>query len=325
MRNIRGLFVAVTVAAILLPAGLPAVASAAPTPPAPPNGWTAKIDATSGQVITGDVDAANKDIGIYIGPGIKNVKVTGATIHGARLEGILVQKASDISITGNTVEDNGDPAAYLLDPTQPASGTNPMVIHEGKAIELAGTSNCLVKNNIVQNNNADGGIGLSDYGPVFPALPFLGAPNTDETVPVASTGNIITGNTVNDNLGGCGIVMSAWNPGAGIVGNTVLSNTLSGGVGGIIVAADLPNTIAKDNVVLKNSVTGCFIMGIIVHSNAPGDVVSGTQIIGNTLSNNGFEEPPFDPSTPTGIAVVAEVPGLAVLKDTQILSNTRLE
>jgi parallel beta-helix repeat protein len=313
MKKLRSIYLAIFCVAILVLASVPTVVNAAPPPPVPPNGWTAKIVATSGQVITGEVDATNYDIGIYIGPGIKNVKVTGATIHGARYEGILVQDTSDINITGNLVENNGDPDAYAG------------VIHEGKAIELAGTSDCIVKNNTVQNNNGDGGIGLSDYGPVFPALPFFGAPNNGpETVPVASRGNIITGNTVSNNLGGCGIVISAWNPGAGIVGNTVLNNTLNGGVGGIIVAADLPDTIAQNNVVLKNTVNDCFIMGIIVHSNAPGDVVSGTQIIGNTLSNDGFEEPPFDPTTPTGIAVVAEVPGPggAVLKDTLILSNT---
>jgi hypothetical protein len=124
------------------------------------------------------------------------------------------------------------------------------------------------------------------------------------------------------NFGGCGIVIAAYNN--EVANNTVSNNTLIGGVGGIVVAADSPNTKATGNIVRNNNVTGSLIMGVIVHSNSPGDIVSGTKIIGNTLSNDGSEGPPFDPTSPTGIAVVAEVPGPggAVLTNTQVLANT---
>jgi hypothetical protein len=101
-------------------------------------------------------------------------------------------------------------------------------------------------------------------------------------------------------------------------------NTLIGGVGGIVIAADSPNTKARNTIVRDNNVTGSLIMGVIVHRNSPGDVVSGTKVNGNTLSNDGSEGPPHDPTSPTGIAVVFEKPGTggSVLTNTQVQSNT---
>ena len=293
------------VAGLVLGLALAIPVGAALALPTLPNGLTAKVVAVSGQTISGTVNASGYDLGIYIGPGVHGVVVTGATISGANQEGILVQDTSNIQITNSIVKDNGAGG-----PTGP----------ERKAIELVGTANCVVENNIVEDNKGDGGIGLADDGPVNPT-----APNPVAAGPIASSGNLITGNLVQDNLVGCGIVMSAWNPGAGLKHNIVSNNTLIGGVGGIIVAADLPFTTATDNMVLNNTVSGSQIMGIIVHSNAPGDVVSGTKVIGNTLSNDGNEGPPYDPFLPTGIAVVAEVPGgpnPSVLNNTQVLSNT---
>lgn len=305
MHKIKVTSMALFISLIMALAAFPsAVSAATPQPSGNTTGLTAKIVAKSEETISYPVDATGYDVGIYIGPGAKNVKVTGAEISGANQEGILVQDTSNIKITNSWIHDNGTA------PTGP----------ERKAIELVGTTNCLIQGNIVENNKGDGGIGLADDGPVNPT-----APNVVTAVPIASSGNLITGNLVQDNLVGCGIVMSAWNPGAGLAHNIVSNNILIGGVGGIIVAADLPFTTATDNVVINNTVSGSEIMGIIVHSNAPGDVVSGTKIIGNTLSNDGNEGPPYDPFLPTGIAVVAQVPGgpnPSVISETQVLSNT---
>jgi len=299
----KSIGLALLVVTLGLGAAIPASAAlAAPVPL--PNGLTAKIVAVSGQTISGTVDATGYDVGIYIGPGVHGVVVTGATVSFAKQEGILVQDTWGIVIKNSTIENNGTA------PTGP----------ERKAIELGGTSDCLVQGNIVRNNHGDGGIGMTDSGPVDP-----NAPNAITATPTPSAGNLITGNLVQNDWNGCGIVMSAWNPGAGLAHNVVMGNTLEGGVGGIVVAADLPNTTATDNLVINNTVTGSAIMGIIVHSNAPGDVVSGTKIIGNILSNDGHEGPPYDPTSPTGIAVVAEVPGgpsPSVLNRTQVLANT---
>ena len=148
MRKLKLVSLVVSIALILAAVAFPWTASAKPLPPVPPNGLTAYISATSGQAITGYINATGKDIGIYIGPGVENVKVKNATIFGANYEGILVQDTSNIDITNNTISNNGIHSLYLLDPTKPASvppdTTNPQVITEGKAIELVGTTNCLI-------------------------------------------------------------------------------------------------------------------------------------------------------------------------------------
>jgi len=128
-------------------------------------------------------------------------------------------------------------------------------------------------------------------------------------IEAASTGNVIEGNTVVDNAAGCGIVVAAYNPGAGVADNRVLDNTIIGNVAGVVIAADSPATSATDNVVDDNTITGNFLPGVIVHSNTPGDVVTGTVVEFNTLAFNG-PDPSADggqgPKDSTGIVLAAE-------------------
>lgn len=280
-------------------------------------GLTASVVASSGQKVTGSINATGCDVGVYVGPGTTGVVITGVAVTGANDHGIFVQDASNIVIKDSTVSNNG---------VSPTPG-----IAENKAIELVGTTNSLVKGNTVESNLADGGIGIADDGPSIDP----GAPVASATSAIASSGNLVTENYVKDNAFGCGIVIAAYNSGAGVSNNTVSKNTVIGGfaivgghplpyVGGIVVAADTPFTSATNNVVLNNNIDVSLIPGIVVHSNAPGDYVSGNNLIGNIISNNGKESPPNDPSAPTGIEVVAEVsggPNPPVLTNTQILSQ----
>ncbi len=288
-------------------------------------GFSAAIDATPGQVISGSVDATGCDVGIYVGPGANGVVVSGATVTGANDHGVFAEDVSGLVIIGSTISGNG---------ISPHGG-----VPEDKAVALAGTTDALVRGNTVENNMADGGISIVDDGPSIDP----GAPVATATTPFAGTGNVVTGNLVEDNAFGCGIVVAAYNPGAGVSGNVVSKNTVIGGwsgapfasipyVGGIVIAADSPFTTATNNKVLNNVVSGSVIPGIIVHSNAPGDYVSGTMLIKNEVSDNfGLlsntgEPTPNDAPQPTGINIVAEIfpgePSPPVLTDTQVLSNS---
>ncbi len=307
---------AVILSAVIALVALPLGASAAS---AGGTGLTAAVVATSGQTISGNISATGYDVGIYIGPGVHNVLVKGANVTGANNEGILVQDASDIVIEDSTISGNG-------------VNTNPGIM-ENKAIMLVGTTNSVVEDNIVEDN-IHGGIGVEADSPFFDP----GAPIPTATAPMAGTGNVITGNLVQDNGFDCGIVVAPNTPGGVVSDNVVAKNTVTittAGVGGIVVGAGIfPATAATDNIILRNVVNGGLLAGIVLHSWAPGGVVSGTHIIGNVLSNNGIGEPgdPNDPQVPTGIVIVAEVgvppmPGgptlpLPVLTGTQVLSNT---
>ncbi|MGH2511395.1 MAG: right-handed parallel beta-helix repeat-containing protein, partial [Candidatus Limnocylindrales bacterium] len=237
-------------------------------------GLDAAVVLRSGAHVRGlHVDATGCDIGIFIGPGSTGTTVTGSTVTGANDHGIFVENASRVTLAQNLVEGNG---------IHPTAG-----IAENKAIQLTGTSNSIVRGNRVMNNVADGGIGVSDNGPLDPA-----APQGSKSLHRGS-GNLIVDNVVEGNTTGCGIVVAAYNPGAGVWNNWVVGNTIGGQVGtgivgGIVVAADPPATAAGGNRIIANTVTNSLIPGIIVHSNAPGDSVSDTLVAANRLSNDGW-------------------------------------
>ncbi len=272
-----------------------------------PNGFTAKVVAHSDQRISGSIDATGYDLGIYIGPGVHNVAVVGATVSGANDEGILVQDASDVVIRDSTVTGNA---------IDPASG-----LSEIKGIALVGTAHAVVRDNTVESND-HGGIGIYDDGPNSPF-----APTAIDGHPVAGIGNVIAGNVVKDNLNDCGIVLAAKNPGGGVVDNVIARNTVTGfdpavhdfvpGVGGIIVAGGAFGPVrVTDNVVSDNVVTGGFIPGISLHAFGPG-VISGTQVTRNVLSDNGAGEVSLHT---TGIEIFA-APHVGTIVGTQVLNE----
>ena len=288
--------------------------------PAGTTGLTAAVVAVPHERITGTIDATGCDIGVYVGPGVVGVHIKEATISNANDHGIFVQDTSRAVIEDSLVAHNG------LAPHRCSATVSPPCIQEDKAIELSGTTSVTVRDNVVADNVVDGGIGVSDDGPIDPGAPAAGTLHL-------SSKNVIEGNTVLDNAFGCGIVVAAYDAGAGVAKNIVRHNAVIGSspgtgpfVGGIVVAADAPGTWAWDNVVLGNQVVDSLIPGIVVHSNTPGDRVWNNKLIGNILVNNGFQAPPNDPTVPSGIEVVAEAhPGetnAPVLTGTLVFDNS---
>jgi parallel beta-helix repeat protein len=249
-------------------------------------GLTARVVAYSGDVVSGTVDATGCDLGIYAGPGSSNVTVNGATVSNAHDHGILFQDVSNSIIENSTVSNNG---------LAPTTG-----IEENKGLQLVGTFNVTVQGNVVTGNVADGGIAINDDGPINPGAPNAGYLH-------AATHNTIQGNQVYGNSGGCGIVLSAYNPGAGVSNNQVVGNNVYNNLSvPIVVAADTPNTTASQNSIVNNTITNNSGPGVVVHSNAPGDVVTRTTIYGNTISGNASLGPLTNFEN-TGIAIRGEV------------------
>ena len=257
---------------------------------------TLTLESASLQPSNTIINALGQMYGIeIIGQGASGTVIEGFTVEHANNHGIFVQDSSHITIENNYVIYNG------LNPTKS--------IAENKGLQLSGTSYSTVVNNFVANNMADGGIGVSDEGMINPG-------GTSPGIPAPALGNVISGNVVTGNLGGCGIVVAAYDPGEGVISNVVSNNFVYNGVAGIVVAADVPKTLAANNTVSYNIVLNNFIPGIIVHSNTPGDVVTGTYIIDNTVSGNGG----FGPQ-PTGIVVIGNINGVTVVNDTVISGN----
>jgi parallel beta-helix repeat protein len=287
--------------ALLLPPSL-GTAGAAPSPsrtclPAGGTGLTAAVVATTGQIVTGTIDATGCNVGVYVGPWASSVVISGATITGAKDHGIFIQDTSNVLVENSTVSGNG---------VSPTPG-----IPENKAIELVGTSYSVVRNNIVTGNMADGGIGVSDDGMIDPGAARPGSPHPAML-------NSVIGNRVTENGGGCGIVVASYN--SSVSNNLVANNTVVRNPAGIVVAADAPNTSVKDNWVMGNAITDNSIPGVIIHSNAPGDTLSGTVVQGNVISGNGFDPEVGlkDPTRGAGIILVGEV---APVTNTFIAAN----
>ncbi len=296
-------------------AAVPAGASTPHVPiclPAGTTGLTTSVVATL-NMTGGSINATGCDLGIYVPPGTSGIVISGVTVTGANDHGIFVQDATNVTISGSTVTGNG---------VAPTTG-----IAENKAIELVGTTNSTVTGNTVEGNTGDGGIGLADDGSLDPGAPNAGTLH-------ASTGDTISNNKSIGNYAGCGIVVAAYDPGAGISTATVSGNTVSGTIGafgphgpvigGIVVAADTPHTSVSNVTVTGNTITGSFIPGIVVHSNAPLDTVSGVQLTSNRLSGDDWGSTD-GPPVPAGILVAATqipAPVTPTLTGTTITGNT---
>ncbi len=307
---------AISLGAISLPilaTSAPAFAATCQT--AAGTGLTAAVVATSGQTIKGvTVNAAQCDLGIFVGPNTTGVTIENDTVENANDHGIFVQDASNITIDNNNVTNNG----LKLNPK----------INEAKAIELVGTTDSTVTANIVTNNDG-GGIGIADDGPQVDP----GAPQPSATKPIASTNDAVSGNTISKAYGGCGIVLASYDPGAGISKLTVEGNNVVGMpgvfgpegpiIGSIVVAADEPATSVSDITVTNNTVTSGFIP-LVVHSNAPKDTVTGVSITNNHITNNDWAATD-GPPVPAAIIVAATqipAPVTPTITGTTISGNT---
>jgi hypothetical protein len=295
--------------------GLASPAQAAVCTPAGTTGLTAATIATNGQTITGvNLNATGCDVGIYVGSGINNVTITGTTVSGANDEGILAEGNTGLMVTASSIINN------TVNPN--------MSIPDGHAVMLDGVVNASITNNTITGNNS-GGIGLADNGPVDP-----GTPNPGPGTPVASTGDTISGNMLSGNTGGCEIIVEAWNPGGGISGTLVQSNTITGTVGKfgpngpdigqIVVADDALGASVTNTTINANTVTQSFVSGITLHANAPNDVISNTAITNNVLSQNNWGDANGAPSTDAIALIVASFPpGIAAsITGTSISANT---
>jgi hypothetical protein len=226
------------------------------------------------------IDGTGRPNGVWIhGQAAAGAVVRGVTVENANDQGILVEDVADVTIedtvvTSNALHPRPAPSDYRIMP-------------EDKAIQLVGTRRAMVQHNIVTANR-HGGIAVLD-SPTNPAV-----------------GNIVSKNRVANNQGDCGIVVAAYVSGKGVSDNVVEGNTVVGNVAGIVVAADPPGTAATDNVVRGNVIVGNRLPGVIVHSNARDQVVSGTFVSENTIRDNG-SFPGIHLNESAGIAIVGAV------------------
>jgi Right handed beta helix region len=303
-----------------------AVAGATTTCTAVPStGLTAAVVATVGEVIATVPDATGCGVGVYVGPTATGVTITGATISGASDEGILAQDTSALTVEGSTITGNG------IDPSPGLDSTGGIVL-VGVTDSTVGGATPLLGNSVT--NNDGGGILVNDDGVVDP-----GAPNPGSGPPVDSSDVTVSNNTISANFGSCGIVYATHNTGGTISGGVITDNTITGtgtfrnnapDLGGIVVAAASVGATVSNTQVTGNHVSASFEGGIIVHSHAPNDVVTGTAIEDNFLQANAqgignnwgrTNGPPTTAGLIIGVDVLP-APIAPKIEDTTVLGNT---
>jgi hypothetical protein len=278
------------------------------------------------------INAANKANGIV--DEANGVTINGFTITKANHEGILVEGSTAAScsmgactpgdqITGVTISNNivlsNDQQldTKTSPPTCPGVPGVPDFDAEdcGEAVHLDGVAFSTVSNNVIQKNA--GGILLTDEN------------NSNHD-------NLVNGNDVEDNIPDCGITLPSHPPAGsdlnigdasfGVFRDTVTDNiSKNNGAAGVGVFTPTPGTSSHNHLILANELIGNINPGVIFHSHAPGQNLTGTEVVGNLIERNGAEPDPGPgesdgPAVPTGIEVYADVTALPI--DAHILGNT---
>ena len=284
------------------------------------------VGAGSGRSIINARGLAN---GIYIDgidapkPRLSNVLVAGFTIENARFEGIYITNASFITVAENEVTNNDQGLASGSCPGLPTFETSEGD-DCGEGIHLSGVDHSMVHDNVSTNNS--GGILLSD--------------DTG-----ATHDNLISGNSVRNNVFDCGITLAS-HPPASITGSTtplgvfhnvisenesIRNGTAAGGSGaGIGIFASVPGAQSYGNVVINNQVRGNGLPGVAMHSHTPGQILNDNVIVGNQISGNGADTADAATPGPAGINVfgVSTVTGTVISgnsiqgEDDDIVTNT---
>ncbi len=215
------------------------------------------------------VDATGLSMGFFVlGSAAAGTVISGFSVQNANNHGIYAQDTSKVIFEHNVVTRNGQ------NPTSAFSG-------EDKAVELVGTSySSIVGNTVI--DNLYGGIAINDNGPINPGFYSPGSL-------LPSIGNVISGNTVVGNRPHhCSIVVSAYDAGAGVFDTIVSSNVIVDNSAGVVIAADVPNSEVANTTVAFNTILNNGEAGIVLHDNGLGGRLSGTVVMGNTLSGNGI-------------------------------------
>ncbi len=277
----------------------------------------ALIGAGSGTTI---IDATGLANGIVVNStsatGFSGAVVSGFTVENANFQGILVQNASNVTITNNQVLSN-DKSLNLSSASGPTCAGLPAALQSGEnqdcgeGINLTGVDHSVVSNNVSQGNS--GGILISD--------------DTGATFDNVITGNLVTGNPY-----ACGITMASHST-MGVYRNVVSNNQVSnngfknpGAGAGVGLFAAGPGNQTYGNVVINNTLTNNGLPGVAMHNHAappgaPAVNLNDNVIIGNMISGNGADL--FDTATPgtAGINVFSIAPLSGTVISQNVISN----
>jgi parallel beta-helix repeat protein len=237
----------------------------------------------------------------------------GVTASWVTVSGLTVENASD---TANKAPADGIiTAGYVKGVPKAANHVtitgNTVKNNKGSGIDLNSTSYSVARGNVATGN----GVGI----------------NMSNDLGAAASHNRISGNTADDNPGGCGIVL-ADHTGSGVYDNVVSGNVADdNGLGtpsapnasagsGIILAAAGPKGGVYDNTVTGNSFSGNGHGGVTLHAHVKGLKFSGNAITWNWIGRNNVRTDSHDLKT-TGIYLADASPVTITVTGNTIYNN----
>jgi hypothetical protein len=295
------------------------------------------------------IDATGQPWGVAIMA--SNTTVKGFTVENALGMGIAALPLNAFSnclgspcapLTGVTVQGNvviNNNKGYSPPQGCTAPGLYPGDCGGGILFDAVAFSK--IVNNTVQHN-VDGVLVVDDFGPTHD--------------------NVISANTVTDNVNECGITLPSHNPGAvsvmplangsfkitgrnpsagGVYNNLVEGNivdrngtagfkaNLAGSGAGVLLASGGPGTGVYDNTVINNRAYGNGLAGITIHAHyTGGEDLRGNKLLNNIIGRNNVSGDQLDtPITAadfstTGIMLFSAMPIQVVVKGNVITNDT---
>ncbi len=244
------------------------------------------------------IDATGLDNGVKISA--SNVTVTGFTVENATGEGILAQQPNPVK--GPMV---GGQQLYTGMPLSHVTITHNVIKDNdqgGLPANVATTTypECQASGNIP----GDCGEGIHLWSVASSSVTFNtvtdnvgGILLTDEFGPTHD--NLVAGNVITNNIYDCGVTLPSHNlgrdpvtgklmPAFGGVYNNVVRNNISTGNGGAGVGmfAPFPGAASYNNTVEGNAISGNGQGGVALHGHAPGAFVGGNSIVDNIIGPN---------------------------------------
>lgn len=212
-----------------------------------------------------------------------NVNVSGFKVTGAGYDAVLVFLSSHVSVSRNTLVNNGT----FVNLQQGGSGVG---------VDINGSS----------WSSATGNAAISNQGGGFEITDDLG-PASHDTV---------AWNYETRSYDGCGVIVAGHST-EGVTDNLVAHNSVSWNAtakgtqgSGVLLASEVPGETMTGNTFVANSAWDNGLAGVTIHVHLPGQHFNGNKVLGNWIGTNNIVGDPIDLSTsPTSRTNVA-VPDL---------------
>ena len=201
----------------------------------------------------------------------KDVRVSGFQVTGAGFDAILVGLSTNVSVSHNVLEHNGDVGVDINGSSWSQATSNVSEYNAGGgflvADDIGAASHNTVSWNIASDNPGGCGVivaGHSTHGVTYTLV----------------QGNLLTYN------------------------GTLKS---SGGGAGVVIATEVPGETVADNTVVGNTIYGNGLSGVTIHAHLPGQNLNGNVISGNWIGvNNTLGDPIGLTTSPTSMTNVAK-------------------